>query len=243
MNARSTRPNNSLLSSISETDFRLIAAQLEPVELPLRFTLEESNKPIKFVYFLEAGIASVVAYGSRKREIEVGLIGREGMSGINILLGSDRSPHATYMQVRGRGVRIPAKILRAAIKESHSLHRCLLQFVQALMVQTAHTALANGQARVEERLARWLLMAHDRMDDDQVPLTHEFLAMMLAVRRPGVTLALQLLERRDLIDAKRGTITIQDRGGLEKVADGLYGIPEAAYSRLYGQGGKGDAQW
>ena len=216
----------------------MVAAHLEPVALNVRFTLEESNKPIKFIYFPEAGIASVVAAGARKREIEVGIIGREGMSGINVVLGSDRSPHATYMQVGGRGHRIALADLRAAMQRSPSLQQCFLRFVQAFMSQTAHTALANGQGKLEERLARWLLMAHDRMDGDKLPLTHEFLALMLAVRRPGVTVALQLLEHRALITAKRGVITIRNRQNLVKLANGLYGTPETEYRRLIGETAK-----
>ncbi len=106
------------------------------------------------------------------------------------------------------------------------------------MLQTAHTALANGQAKIEERLARWLLMAHDRVDGDEIPLTQEFLALMMSVRRAGVTVALQLLRDRALIDTKRGFIVILDRAGLKKIANGLYGIPEAESLRLTGWRGK-----
>ena len=106
------------------------------------------------------------------------------------------------------------------------------------MIQTAHTALANGQAKVEERLARWLLMAHDRADGNELSLTHEFLALMLSVRRAGVTVALQLAESQGLISAKRGLIYVKDRAGLKKIANGLYGIPEAEYRRLTGWNAK-----
>lgn len=106
------------------------------------------------------------------------------------------------------------------------------------MSQTAHTALANGQGKLEQRLARWLLMAHGRIDGDELPLTHEFLALMLSVRRPGVTVALQLLEHRALIAAKRGIITIRHRKGLTELANGLYGIAEAEYRRLIGDTAK-----
>ena len=138
------------------------------------------------------------------------------MSGINVVMGDDRSPHSTYIQCAGHGQRIATNDLRAAMQESTSLQRCFLHFAQAFTVQTAHTAVANGQAKIEERLARWLLMAHDRLAGDELPLTHEFLALMLSVRRPGVTVALQLVESLGLISAKRGLIVVQNRVGLKK---------------------------
>jgi CRP-like cAMP-binding protein len=125
-----------------------------------------------------------------------------------------------------------ASPLREALNASPTLRIFLLKFVQTFMVQTAHTAIANGRATVEQRLARWLLMARDRLDGDELPLTHEFLALMLAVRRPGVTEALQKLEGRRLLRAERGRITICDRKGLEKIAGALYGAPEAELRRL-----------
>ena len=166
------RPQNGLLRSLSPADFALLRGNLEPVTLPIRASMEESDKPIKFVYFPTEGIASVVAYGARKREIEVGIIGREGMSGVHVVLGSDRSPHATYMQVGGHGYRIAAAELCAAMQKSATLFRCFLHFVQTFTLQTAHTAIANGQGTLEERLARWLLMADDRVDGSELPLTH-----------------------------------------------------------------------
>ena len=103
------------------------------------------------------------------------MIGRDGMTGLPIMLGADRSPYETYMQVAGTGHRLPVDDLRSALEKSASLRQVCLRFVHVFQLQTAHTALANGHAKLEERLARWLLMAHDRADDDEVPVTHEFL--------------------------------------------------------------------
>ncbi len=225
---------NHILSSLSRADFASVEPHLEAILLERRDVLEPSGKPIKHVYFLKAGIASVVATTARDRQIEVGIIGREGMTGIPVVMGTDSSPHSTYMQVAGYGERIAADALRTLMRERASLKECFLRFAQAFMLQTAHTALANGQAKLEERLARWLLMAHDRLDGDEIPLTHEFLALMLSVRRAGVTVALQLLESQGLISATRGLIVVVDRAGLKQVANGLYGIPEAEYARLTG---------
>ena len=226
--------NNHLLSALSKADFMLLAAHLRPVRLDLRRPLEDANKPIRHVYFPDMGIVSVVAEGTRARQSEVGLIGREGMTGINVVMGNDRSPHTSYVQVAGLGQRIRADDLRHAMQESGSIRNCFLHFAQAFMVQTAHTAVANGRASIEERLARWLLMAHDRLDGNELPLTHEFMALMLNVRRAGVTESLQVLNRRRVITAKRGQITVTNRAGLESAANGLYGSPEAEYQRLTG---------
>jgi hypothetical protein len=138
---------------------------------------------------------------------------------------TDRVPHETYMQIAGHGQRIKADYLREAIATSNSLHQLLLAYVFSFMTQTTQTALANGRSKIEERLARWLLMARDRVDSDELPLTHEFLAIMLGVRRSGVTVALQELERKGLIAHRRSVITIGDREGLEHSSNGTYSPP------------------
>jgi CRP-like cAMP-binding protein len=225
---------NCLLATLSSEDFSLLEPQLEPVPLPLRTRLIEPNTPIEHVYFLDEGIASVVAATPQGRRIEVGIIGREGMSGIPILLGTDRTPHECFIQTSGEGLRIRADDLRREIASSVSLHQHLLRFAQAFTIQTAQTALSNGSHTIEERLARWLLMCHDRLDGDELSTTHEFLSLMLGVRRAGVTVALQALEDRGLISTKRSQITVQDRAKLGKAAGDSYGVPEAEYARLIG---------
>jgi CRP-like cAMP-binding protein len=216
---------NRILSRLSAADMALLKPDLEPVELPLRYVLEVPNKPIQHSYFIEYGLASIVAANKQKR-LEVGLIGCEGITGIPIVLGNDRSPNETFMQVPGNGIRIPADKLREAISQSRSLERALLSFAHAFLNQTASTALSNGTATLEERLARWLLMANDRLRGDEVPLTHEFLSLMLGVRRAGVTVALHYLEHRALIRLARKQIVITDRKGLEAAANGAYHKPE-----------------
>jgi CRP-like cAMP-binding protein len=215
--------SNYLLSRLSRADLHLLESHLEAVDLPVRKQLEVRNKRIAHAYFIEKGLASVVANGNRP--IEVGMIGREGVTGLSIVLdgnNSNRAVHETFMQIGGGGQRISADNLLQAIEASVSLHRALLRYAHAFMVQTAQTALANGRSKIEERLARWLLMAADRTDDSALPLTHEFLATMLGVRRSGVTVALQALERTGLIAHRRGVITILDREALEKSSNGTY---------------------
>lgn len=231
--AQSTsRPRNRLLAALDLDDFRLLQPHLKPVTLKLRFELERPNQRIDDVYFVDAGIVSVVAVQKQKERVEVGLIGCEGMSGTAVVLDSVSSPHFTYLQVAGEGQRVSAIALRKAMDASKTLHKLLLKYVQAFSVQITHTAIANAQARLDERLARWILMAHDRVPGDTLPLTHEFLSLMLGVRRPGVTEALQSLARQRLIKNGRGHIVVLNRKGIERAAGDLYGVPEAEYRRL-----------
>ncbi len=224
---------NRILARIKPGDLRLLEADLEPVDLPLRRELEASNRHIEHAYFLEHGLASVVFDGGADRSIEVGLIGREGVTAIAVILGTDRSPNRTFMQIAGGGHRIAAGKLRAAAFESASLRQCLTLFSHAFLIQVSGTALVNGRGKIEERLARWLLMAQDRVEND-LPLTHEFLSLMLGVRRPGVSIALQLLEKRGLIKRSRRAISVIDRKGLIDMSKGGYGPPEAEFARHFG---------
>ena len=215
---------NRLLLALSVQDASLLQPQLERVSLPVGTRLAEPNTPIQHVYFLEQGIASVVASTPQGRRIEVGLIGREGLTAPCALLGVGRSPHECFVQTLGAGLQILADDLRRAMAASAALHQHLLRFVQAFMVQMGQTALANACHVIEQRLARWLLMCHDRVDGDDLSTTHEFLSLMLDVRRAGVTVTLQALEERGLITTKRGQVTVRDRAGLEGVAGDSYGL-------------------
>jgi CRP-like cAMP-binding protein len=135
----------------------------------------------------------------------------------------------------GSGHLLPVDALQSVMEKSRILRATLLRYVHFMTIQMAHTAPANSKVKAETRFARWLLMAHDRVDGDDVELTHEFLALMLGVRRAGVTVALQVLEDRKLIRNWRGTVVIRSRRGLEEAANGSYGLPEAEYARLMGE--------
>ena len=230
----SSPPRNRLLAALSPADFALLQPDLRSQAMELKKDIERVNRRIETVCFMEAGIASVVGVQPSGAKIEVGLIGNEGMSGTAVVLGDDRSPHATYIQVAGQAAWLEADQLRKAMAASESLRAVLLKYVQAFMVQTAHTAIANARARIDKRLARWILMAHDRTRNNTLPLTHEFLALMLGVRRPGVTETLQALKRQNLIATGRNQIVVLDRAGLENVAGSNYGVPEKEYRRLIG---------
>ncbi len=225
---------NRLLAGLSREDFHLLQPHLEPVTLDRGDVLVTPDEPIEHVTFIEAGVTSVVAHTEGGRRIEIGLTGWDGLAGTPVLLGVDRTPHETFMQVAGSGLRIGADVLKQALQHSPSLHDLLLRYVQVFTIQTSHTALSNGSHKIEERLARWLLMCHDRLDGDDLPLTHEFIAIMLAVRRAGATEALNILEQRGVIRARRGNIVVLDRAGLEAAAGDSYGVPEAEYRRLIG---------
>ncbi|MEV8644824.1 Crp/Fnr family transcriptional regulator [Mesorhizobium ciceri] len=188
---------NQLLNALSSEDFALLQPSLHQVELAIKSQLEVAYQPIASVYFPETGIASVVATMTGGRKSEVGLIGYDGMTGIAVILGQDRSPNETYIQVAGQGWILSVKSLRGAIAISLTLRESLLRYAHAFLVQSSRTALVNGHSKIEERLARWLLMVHDRGDGDKIYLTHEFLATMLGARRPGVTTALQMLDTGD----------------------------------------------
>jgi CRP-like cAMP-binding protein len=224
---------NFILSRLSAGDAASLKPHLEPVDLPLRRSLETRNRPVKHVYFLDSGFASVVANVNSNGGVEIGIIGREGMTGLPVLLGTDRSPNDTFMQLAGSGHRVAVTVLRELMEKSTSLRRTCLNWAHVLMVQTSQTALSNGRAKLEERLARWLLMAHDRGDGDDMRITHEFLATMLGVRRAGVTIALNLLATRGLIQVARGVIMMVDRAGLAQTTRGGYGTPEAELQRVF----------
>jgi CRP-like cAMP-binding protein len=212
---------NRILARLSRADLRLLEPKLEAVDLPVRKQLHPRNKRVEHVYFPAGGIASVVANGPHA--LEIGIIGRDGMTGVALVMGIDEPPrHETYMQVAGNGHRLSADHLREALEASANLRNLLLQYAHAFMTQMADTALSNGRHKIEERLARWLLLADDRLDDHEIPLTHEFLGVMLGTTRPGVTIALKELERRGWITNRRGVTTILDRKGLARSSNGAY---------------------
>ena len=222
---------NHLLTRLSPGDL-LLLGPLEHVELPVRQTLEPAGTPIKFVYFIEEGVASVVSQTLGQREIEVGLIGPEGMTGIALLMAVDQSPFETFIQVEGTGYRLAADRLVQAIASSEELRKVLARYARMFYLQVASTSVSNGSSKLEERLARWLLMVGDRAGAS-FHITHAFLATMLAVRRSGVTLSLQVLEGRGLIRSGRGVVTILDRAGLVEASNGAYGLAEREQARLF----------
>jgi len=225
---------NNLIHTLSSADQALIRPYLTPVKLGKGMVLCEPGEPIVQVYFPKTGVGSTVAKIKNGRPIEVGLFGHEGMSGTAIVMQSGYSSQRTFMQISGEGFSIEAERLRDLLEHSTSLHRHFLRYVHTVMTQISYTALSNGHFKLEERLARWLLMCHDRAKSDKIGLTHEFMSIMLGVRRAGVTVGIHVLEGKGLIRAYRSQIIILNRDGLESEALGSYGIAEAEYARLIG---------
>lgn len=215
---------NHVLLSLEPSDLDLIRPHLRLADLPYRRKLEVSGRTIDEVCFVETGLASVVADGKLERPAEVGIVGQDGMTGITVALNHNPvADFETYMQVAGSGYLMTADALREAIAESTSFHSALLGYARAFLHQVSETAAVNARHKLEERLARWLLMAHDRLDGDEIPLTHDSIALLLGTRRPGVTLALHQLESRGLIaGGERGVIRVVDRVGLVEITAGAY---------------------
>jgi CRP-like cAMP-binding protein len=226
--------SNLLLRALSPEAYALLQPSMQRVELPLRFALITASVATDLVYFLERGLGSLVATNSDDKSVEVGHIGFEGMTGSHLLLKVEKTPNKAFMQVEGSGISVPAAVLLSMVQKVPTANDLLLKYVHCCDLQLAHSALANGRYNMPERLARWLLMCHDRLREDDLQLTHEFLSLMLGVRRSGVTNEIHVLEGVGAIKATRGNIRIVNRQKLEEIAGGSYGIPEQEYERLIG---------
>ncbi len=230
---------NILLDALSGDDLALLKPHLSREQLHREQVLVALGKPIETVWFPEGGVTSVVMMTADHGRTEVGIFGRDGFAGVPLLLGADTSPHEIFVQVNGHsGLRIEAAEFLAVMDRSATLRTILLRYVQTFLVQTAQSAVSNAHQRIEARLARWLLMCHDRHDSDEIPLTHEFMAMMIAAERSGVTVSLHVLEGAGMIRSTRGRVRILDRHKLEELAGDGYGQPEAEYRKLIGPFGK-----
>ena len=225
---------NRLLRAMTAEDFALLAPHLSLHCLPKGEILFHKNAPFDAVWFLESGVGSLVAISSEGHRVESGIFGRDGFAPVSIVMGSDQAAYEGQVQIPDDCFRMSAEAFKSAIGRSASLLGLLLRYAQTLSVQTSYTALTNAVHPIEERLARWLLMCHDRGDDDEILLTHEFMSVMLAVRRPSVTTSLHVLEGNGFIRSERGRVIICDRAGLEEFAGDSYGPPEQEYERLIG---------
>ena len=224
--------SNRLLVALPREDLDFLRPHLEPVPLPHKQTLSEPNAPIDHVHFVQEGMVSLVQPLENGAMIEVGMIGNEGFVGVPVLLGADTSPLETMVQIPGSALRMQSSALREEAARSSALLQLLLRYVQALHTQVSLTAACNGRHTLPERLARWLLTARDRATSDRMPLSHEFLAMMLGVRRAGVTVAVGTLKAAALIGNTHGQVTIIDRKGLEAACCECYRTVRNEYQRL-----------
>lgn len=233
---------NCLLAAMPPEDFALLSRSLELRELRDKEILVRPYKPIDFVYFPESSLLSEIAVSRNDHRIEVGSIGREGMSAYPLIAGVERTPSMSIVQIPGMAQRVPTDSLRSALERSASLRDLFTRYTYYLLTLFSETTLATGRFKVEQRLARWLLVCQDRLGQDQVPMTHQFLSLMLGVRRAGVTQALHILEGERLVKATRGLVVVLNRTRLIDIAGDCYGMPEQEYDRLVAPAFSADAR-
>ncbi len=222
----STRPmfRNQILQTLPAGELRRLRPYLTRVRLINGDVLHRAGNQIEYAFFVEQGFVSLVAEADGiESRVEVGLVGRESVVGSSVLLAADAASYVQAMvQMSGTAYCIPAATLHASLDQAPVLRRFMRQALEASIVQLAQTAACNSRHTLPERLARWLLMAHDRLDGNELPMTQELLAIMLAVRRPGITIAVNALQAAGLLRHSRGRITICDRPGLEAAACTCY---------------------
>lgn len=228
----SPRPRNIILAQLPEAEYSALAKHMTPVQFPLGMKLSEPNEPIEYVYFVESGLISTDSLTSSGESVEVGVIGREGFSGLPALLDQPQMSHMVVIQGVGHGLRIRSSIVRDEFLKGGELRRRVHSFVYLQMVQVTQSVLCNRMHEVDARLARWLLTSADRMESDELNLTQEFLAQMLGVQRSTVTVAAGALQRMGIIEYSRGRIKILDRHRLAAIACECYSIVCEAYERI-----------
>ena len=225
---------NKLIAGLAAKDFERIRPHLERIDLPQHERLLRPGAPTEYVYFPESGMVSLILSLEEGHVVEVGLVGNEGIVGVLAGLGTSRISGEAIVQMAGSGLRMKTDVLREEMGVNPSIRQMMLRYVQALFCQITQTAACNARHPLPKRLARWLLMANDCTLANEVNLTHEFLSMMLSVRRPGVTLALNELKDPGIIATGHGRIGILDRKRLEATACECYGTVKAEYARLLG---------
>jgi CRP-like cAMP-binding protein len=223
---------NLFLASLPTKEQERLRPHFEPIELPLKKILYESGYPIHHCTFLSRGMTSLTLRLEDGAQIEAGLVGREGFSGLSALMGDHKAAHTSMIQMPAAGARIRSSHLREAMERSPTVLDRVLRLSLAQNIHISQTAVCNAHHRLPKRLARWLLMAHDRADGDVLPLTQDILSIMLAVHRPSVTLAVHRLEKQGAITRARGRIKVADRKRLEAAACECYAAAESRIEEL-----------
>jgi len=222
---------NTILNGLSESQLDQLLPRMKSVELQLGYVLYEPEQVIDYVYFPLAGVISLLAVFQDGASVEAGLIGAEGMLGTPVVLGAEISPHEALVQVSGQAMRITARDLTAEVEKDRSLLNGMLRYTNMIFIQVVQTAACNRLHTIEQRLARWLLLSHDRAKRDDFTLTQEFMARMLGVRRAGVSVAANNLKQSGAIDYRRGNVIIVDRKGLEQTCCECYETVKQEYDR------------
>lgn len=218
----SRRFQNLILAALPDESVARLAPHLKRLKLPRGMTLTSPNRTVRYAYFLESGLASIVTTMTDDTSVEVAVVGIEGMAGIPVLLDSGSMPNRTFMQIAGTGYRLDAAVLVEEFERSEALRQKINHYLHAHLVQASQTAACNRLHEISHRLARWLLLSHDRIGADQLDITHQSLAEMLGTPRPTVTIAARLLQKKGAIAYSRGRVKIVSRARLEKAACECY---------------------
>ncbi|MBD2743596.1 Crp/Fnr family transcriptional regulator [Coleofasciculus sp. FACHB-1120] len=223
---------NRLLAALPAEEYERLVPHLQLVSLPLNQVLYEVGVPIEYVYFPQQGIVSLLSVLEDGSTVEAGMVGNDGMVGLPVILGGNKTSNRALVQVTGNGMRMKAELLKSEFNRGKALQSLLLRYTQAMLTQVSQGVACNRMHTLEERLARWLLTVQDRVESNQFPLTQEFIAQMLGTRRSGVTVAAGTLSKAGTISYSRGKITILNQGDLEAISCECYGIIKAEFSRL-----------
>jgi len=226
---------NRLLAALPAVEFERVDQHLEFVSLKLGHVLHETGDKMNNVYFPTTAIMSLLYIMENGATAEIGVVGNDGVLGIELFMGGETTTNRAIIQSAGEAFRMEARALKAEFTLGGVFHNLLLRYTQALITQISQTAVCNRLHSVEQQLCRWLLLSHDRLDSDHLVMTHDLISNMLGVRREGVTLAAQKLAGRGLIKNIRGTITVLDRQGLETAVCECYEVVNTEYDRLLGQ--------
>jgi CRP-like cAMP-binding protein len=227
-------PRNKLLASLPRAALDRLGTHLVRVPLPFKKVLYGRNEVIANAYFVESGVVSMVNEPNPGHIVEFATVGPEGVVGLPLLLGDTTTPSTAVVQIPGEGYLLPGNLFRETLDAFPQFRTLLMRYTLALFTQIAQSASCNRLHEVQERCARWLLQTHDRVDKDEFPLTQEFLAQMLGVHRPTVSVAAGMLQKAGLISYSRGAITILDRKGLEEASCSCYRVIVSEYGRLLG---------
>jgi CRP-like cAMP-binding protein len=226
------KTGNHLLDALPPALVARLQPHLEPCELIFGKEIHAPGEPAEYAYFPTGGVISVIATMSDGASVEIGMVGSEGMFYVSVILGDDRPWHRAIVQLPGRALRMKTQRFRQEMQGEETIRTLLLRYTMATLGAIAQSAACNRLHMLEQRCARWLLSAHDHAGKDTFPMTHEFLAMMLGVRRAGVTVAAQSLQHAALIAYNHGTMSILDRAGLEAAACECYRTIQDEFDRL-----------
>jgi len=229
-------PKNYLLAALPKDEFARVKSRLELVSCKLGEVLYESGDKMDYAYFPTTAIISMLYMMENGATAEIGVVGNDGLIGNALFMGGDTTTSRAIIQSAGDTFKMKAKDVKAEFALGGMFQQMLLRYTQALMTQISQTAVCNRLHSLEQQLCRWLLLSHDRLDSDNLVMTHDLISNMLGVRREGVTLAAQKLAKRKLIKNVRGTISIIDRQGLEEAVCECYQVVNDEYNRLLGRG-------